>query len=167
MKKQVKPKKKISRTKAKSRTKAVSSETIKKREQSALIRKICRYETNFSEAITSVYEEDKLLLSMLLYVALSPQLCNHLNSHDYKEFHLLLQNDEDFRARVYANEKPYTYLEEQVFHYALNPLLHHQLMDAVRDMVVSGAGRKYHNTINKIADAIRPSMQGEMLCDNQ
>lgn len=159
MKKQVKPKKKASKN-----TSGVSPETLKKREQSSLIRKICRYERNFTDAISSVYEnDDPTLNSILLYVALYPQLCNHQNSHDYKEFHLLLQNDEDFRARVYANEKPYTHLENEVFHYSLVPLLHQQLLDAVREIVISGAGRKYHNTINKIADAIRP--KGDEICD--
>jgi len=159
MKKQIKPKRKTSKTKAN-----VSSETIKKREQSSLIRKILRYEMNFTEAITSSYEDDDpTLTSILLYVALYPQLCNDKNSHDYKEFHLLLQNDDDFRARVYTNERPYTYLEDEVFHYSLVPLLHQQLLEAVREVIVSGAGRKYHNTINKIADAIRP--KGDEICD--
>ena len=146
----------------------ISKETLQKRETSALIRKINNYETNLSEAITSVYEDSNpTLLATLLYVALYPQLKNHLNIHHYKDFHLLIQNDEEFRARVYTNEQPYTYMQDDVLHYDLMPMLHHQLMDAVREMVISGAGRKYHNTINKIADAIRPSMQGEMLCDNQ
>jgi hypothetical protein len=144
----------------------VSKETLQKREASALFRKIYKYENNLTEAITSVYEDsDPTLLATLLYVALYPQLKNHINIHHYKDFHLLIQNDEAFRARVYANEKPYSYMEDEVLHYDLMPMLHHQLMDAVREMVVSGAGRKYHNTINKIADAIRP--KGDELCDNR
>ena len=125
--------------------------------------KIDRYKSNLTEAISSIYYSgDRLLQSIILYVALYPQLKNHLNIHHYKEFHLLLQNDDEFRARVYENEKPESDLEKSVLHYDFVPMLHHQLMDAVRDMVVSGAGRKYHNTINKIADAVRPSMQGEV-----
>ena len=144
----------------------VSKETLQKREASTLIRKIYNYERNLTEAITSVYEDsDDKLMATLLYVALYPQLKNHINIHHYKEFHLLIQNNEEFRARVYANEKPYSYMEDEVLHYDLVPMLHHQLMDAVREMVVSGAGRKYHNTINKIADAIRA--KGDELCDNR
>ena len=141
----------------------VSQETIKRRENKSLMNKIDRYESNLTEAISSIYYSgDRLLQSIILYVALYPQLKNHLNIHHYKEFHLLLQNDEEFRARVYENEKPESDLEKSVLHYDIVPMLHHQLMDAVRDMIVSGAGRKYHNTINKIADAVRPSMEGEV-----
>lgn len=141
----------------------VSRETIKRRENKSLMNKIDRYESNLTEAISSIYYSgDRMLQSIILYVALYPQLKNHLNIHHYKEFHLLLQNDEEFRARVYENEKPESDLEKSVLHYDIVPMLHHQLMDAVRDMVVSGAGKKYHNTINKIADAVRPSMQGEV-----
>ena len=141
----------------------VSRETIKRRENKSLMNKIDRYEANLTEAISSIYYSgDRLLQSIILYVALYPQLKNHLNIHHYKEFHLLLQNDEEFRARVYENEKPESDLEKSVLHYDIVPMLHHQLMDAVRDMVVSGAGKKYYNTINKIADAVRPSMQGEV-----
>lgn len=144
----------------------VSMEAAKKKENKLLLNKIYRYERNFTEAITSVYEDSNpTLLATLLYVALYPQLKNHINIHHYKEFHLLMQNDEEFRHRVYVNEQPETYMQDAVLHYDLVPMLHHQLMDAVRDMIVSGAGRKYHNTINKIADAIYP--KGDDLCDNR
>ena len=76
-----------------------------------------------------------------------------------------MQNDEEFRNRVYVNEQPETYMQNAVLHYDLVPMLHHQLMDAVREMIVSGAGRKYHNTISKIADAIYP--KGDELCDHR
>mgnify|MGYP001585818816 CR=1 FL=1 len=144
----------------------VSREAIKKKDNTLLLRKIYRYENNFSEAITSVYEDsDRMLLPTLLYVALYPQLKNHINIHHYKDFHLLIQNDEEFRARVYVNEQPETYMEDKVFHYDLVPMLHHQLMDAVREMIVTGAGRKYQNAIRKIADAIYP--KGDELCDRR
>ena len=159
MKNKTKSKTKKSTKKHKTR----SRETIKRQEHSALIRKIDRYENNYTKAITMAYEHPTLT-SILLFVALYPQLKNHINIHHYKEFHLLLQNDAEFRQRVAKNETT-TDLEKEVFHYDLVPMLHHQLMDAVREMVVSGAGRKYKNTINKIADAIRP--KGEYLCDHQ
>ena len=67
----------------------VSREAIKKKDNTLLLRKIYRYENNFSEAITSVYEDsDRMLLPTLLYVALYPQLKNHINIHHYKDFHL-------------------------------------------------------------------------------
>ena len=137
------------------RRKSTTPETIKKKEDQQLIRKILKYENNFTDGLKLAHQEGGLFNSILLYVALYPQLTNHINIHDYKKFYLALQNDDDFRNRVYTNEQPYSYMGDEVFHYQLIPLLHQRLLEVIRDLVVSGSTRKFYNSLHQIVGEVK------------
>ena len=114
-----------------------------------------RYESNFVDGLELAHEEGGTFTLILLYVALYPQLTNHINIHDYKKFYLALQNDDDFRNRVYTNEQPYSYMDDEVFHYQLIPLLHQRLLEVIRDLVVSGSTRKFYNSLHQIVGEVK------------
>ncbi len=132
----------------------VSNKTLKKRENKSLIRTIDKYETNFTDLIANSYGVSPNHLSILLFVALYPQLQNAENSTPYKEFFQLLQTDEEFKDKVYRDEYPYTDMEKELHHYHLYPLLHQKLLEIVRDCVNGGYTKKVSNSLQKIASEV-------------
>ena len=84
----VKRKSKKKSTRATKKDKPINQQMTKNREDAQFHRKIIKYENNFVDGLRSISGEGYKFLEVLLYVALFPQLTNHLNIHDYKKFYL-------------------------------------------------------------------------------
>ena len=136
------------------RTNASTFETLKRRENASLIRTIDKYEANFTDLITNSYGVSAKQLSILLFVALYPQLQNAENSTPYKEFFKLIQTDTEFKDKVYRGEYPFTDMEKELHHYHSYPLLHQKLLEVVRECVNSGYTKKVANSLLKIASEV-------------
>ena len=151
-----KPKTKKKNTKKSKKGNGVSLETIKKREQSGLLKTIGKYEGNLTNLITNSYREGPIFLSKLLMVALYPQLMNSTNIHHYKEYFMLLQTDDDFRERIATNELPYSNLHNDLHHSTLFPLLHQRLLEVARECVNGGYTKKVSNSLHNICCEVSP-----------
>ena len=136
--------------------KGTSLETIKRREQSGLLKTIDKYERNLTNLITNSYKESPIFLSKLLMVALYPQLMNSTNIHHYKEYFMLLQIDNEFKEKVASNELPYSNLDNELHHSTLFPLLHQRLLEVVRECVNGGYTKKVSNSLHKITSEVSP-----------